>query len=95
MTYGHDIIAADAASTASAGEALAALLEPGDVLGLIGGLGAGKTCFVQGVARGLGFPVAQACPDRAAPPGSWWSAIPAESQCPRQAFGRARRLALP
>ncbi len=32
---------------------LAALLDPGDVLVLAGGLGAGKTTFVQGLAAGL------------------------------------------
>jgi tRNA threonylcarbamoyladenosine biosynthesis protein TsaE len=43
-----------AAETARAGELLAELLEPGDVIALAGDLGAGKTCLVQGVARGLG-----------------------------------------
>ena len=33
---------------------LATLLRPNDVLGLCGVLGAGKTCFVKGLARGLG-----------------------------------------
>ncbi len=33
--------------------ALAAELVPGDVLALLGDLGSGKTCFVQGLAQGL------------------------------------------
>jgi len=37
------------------GERLGELLRPGDVVALMGELGAGKTCFVQGVARGLGI----------------------------------------
>jgi tRNA threonylcarbamoyladenosine biosynthesis protein TsaE len=41
--------------TRSLGERLGALLEPGDVILLSGELGAGKTLFVQGLARGLGF----------------------------------------
>ena len=36
-------------------ETLAACLHPGDVVLLTGDLGAGKTQFVQGVARGLGL----------------------------------------
>jgi tRNA threonylcarbamoyladenosine biosynthesis protein TsaE len=42
------------AATRGLGERLGTLLEAGDTLGLSGPLGAGKTCFVQGVARGLG-----------------------------------------
>ena len=40
--------------TRAEGEAFAATLQQGDVVALIGELGAGKTCFVQGMARGLG-----------------------------------------
>jgi tRNA threonylcarbamoyladenosine biosynthesis protein TsaE len=40
--------------TRKVGEALAGLLVPGDVVSLTGDLGAGKTCLVQGAARGLG-----------------------------------------
>jgi tRNA threonylcarbamoyladenosine biosynthesis protein TsaE len=42
--------------TQQLGAALGRVLEAGDVVGLAGPLGAGKTCFVQGLARGLGVP---------------------------------------
>ncbi|HVA82336.1 MAG TPA: tRNA (adenosine(37)-N6)-threonylcarbamoyltransferase complex ATPase subunit type 1 TsaE [Candidatus Binataceae bacterium] len=35
------------------GRRLASVLEGGELLGLVGDLGAGKTCFVKGIARGL------------------------------------------
>lgn len=42
--------------TQAIGEKLAAEVQPGDVIALIGELGAGKTEFVRGLARGLGVP---------------------------------------
>ena len=51
---GADLVAASPEETAAAGERLAARLGPGDVVALTGELGAGKTCFVQGLVRGLG-----------------------------------------
>lgn len=45
---------ASEADTEAAGVALAMTLAPGDVVLLDGPLGAGKTAFVRGMARGLG-----------------------------------------
>ena len=50
-----ELRAPTAADTRSIGEALAPLLASGDAIALTGELGAGKTTFVQGLARGLGF----------------------------------------
>ncbi len=41
------------AETADVAEALAGTLSPGSVVLLVGNLGAGKTAFVRGLARGL------------------------------------------
>jgi len=48
------IVTHSAQETGELGEALGALALPGDLLLLSGELGAGKTCLVQGIARGLG-----------------------------------------
>ena len=45
---------ADETTTRAIGAALAGLLDPGDVVGLAGDLGAGKTRLVQGAADALG-----------------------------------------
>jgi tRNA threonylcarbamoyladenosine biosynthesis protein TsaE len=50
---------ASAAEMQALGERLGRALRAGDVIGLVGPLGAGKTTFVQGLARGAGVP-----PDR-------------------------------
>ena len=49
-------------ATDAAGERLGATLGPGDVVALTGELGAGKTCFVQGLVRGLGATVRATSP---------------------------------
>lgn len=48
-------VARNEAEMEALGAELAAGLEAGAVLALVGGLGAGKTRFVKGLAKGLGF----------------------------------------
>ena len=48
------VVSRSAQETQALGERLAARLGRGDVVACIGPLGAGKTCFLQGLARGLG-----------------------------------------
>jgi tRNA threonylcarbamoyladenosine biosynthesis protein TsaE len=49
-----DVVTNSPAETEAAGEAFGRDLEQGDLLLLAGDLGAGKTTFVRGVARGAG-----------------------------------------
>lgn len=48
-----NVITKSAAETQRLGRELARQLRPGDLVCLSGGLGAGKTCLIQGIARGL------------------------------------------
>jgi tRNA threonylcarbamoyladenosine biosynthesis protein TsaE len=48
------VVTRSAEETRAVGERLGARLKAGDVVACIGELGAGKTCFIQGLARGLG-----------------------------------------
>jgi tRNA threonylcarbamoyladenosine biosynthesis protein TsaE len=48
------VVSRSAEETQALGNRLAARLGSGDVVACIGPLGAGKTCFLQGLARGLG-----------------------------------------
>ena len=54
MTRRAELVSASPEETARAGERLGQALGPGAVVALIGELGTGKTCFVQGLVRGLG-----------------------------------------
>jgi tRNA threonylcarbamoyladenosine biosynthesis protein TsaE len=52
----QEVLSRSEEETSSAGEALGRSLSPGDVVLLHGALGAGKTAFVRGLARGLDAP---------------------------------------
>ena len=54
MTLAKTHVSRSPGDTERLGEALGRSLQSGDVVALTGALGAGKTCFVQGVVRGLG-----------------------------------------
>lgn len=56
MTGAAHLLTSSEAETAAAGARLASTLQAGDVVLLYGELGAGKTAFVRGLARGLGAP---------------------------------------
>ncbi|MCL5952810.1 MAG: tRNA (adenosine(37)-N6)-threonylcarbamoyltransferase complex ATPase subunit type 1 TsaE [Chloroflexi bacterium] len=49
-----DLISASPEQTQAWGAVLGELAQPGDVYALVGDLGSGKTCLVQGIGRGLG-----------------------------------------
>jgi tRNA threonylcarbamoyladenosine biosynthesis protein TsaE len=51
-----EIITSSEEETTAAGERLGSVLRAGDIVLLYGDLGAGKTAFVRGLARGLGAP---------------------------------------
>lgn len=57
-----DVVTNSAAETEAAGERFGRELRQGDLLLLEGDLGAGKTTFVRGVARGAGSPALVASP---------------------------------
>ena len=49
------ILSSSPRQTKSWGKRVGKLLEGGEIIGLIGELGTGKTCFVRGLAEGLGI----------------------------------------
>jgi tRNA threonylcarbamoyladenosine biosynthesis protein TsaE len=54
VDYPPSQVSASFEETIRLGEKLGVLLEPGSVVALSGGLGAGKTCFTKGIALALG-----------------------------------------
>lgn len=59
MTTTLEIMSAGPEETIEIGRTIGALLLPGDVVALTGGLGAGKTQLTKGLALGLGVPDAR------------------------------------
>jgi len=51
----HELVVATVEETEALGEALGRAAEGRELIGLVGDLGAGKTCLVRGLARGLGI----------------------------------------
>lgn len=62
MPPAAEIVTTSAEETEAVGERLGRRLQPGAVVALTGELGAGKTCFVQGLVRGLGAAVRATSP---------------------------------
>lgn len=52
-----------AAETMQLAEQMGSLLQAGDCIAYFGGLGAGKTTFTRGLAKGMGLPDEVASPD--------------------------------
>jgi tRNA threonylcarbamoyladenosine biosynthesis protein TsaE len=50
----HELESASPDATEALGAALGRAVQGGELIGLIGELGSGKTCFVRGLAAGLG-----------------------------------------
>ena len=62
--------------TRALGAAVATIVDTGDVVVLVGDLGAGKTAFVQGFAASLGVTAPSPAPPSLWPTamrGDWWS----------------------
>ena len=57
-----ELVTSSSDQTEAAGERLGRRLEAGAIVALTGELGAGKTCFIQGVVRGLDVPVRATSP---------------------------------
>ncbi|MDR0878265.1 MAG: tRNA (adenosine(37)-N6)-threonylcarbamoyltransferase complex ATPase subunit type 1 TsaE [Treponema sp.] len=50
-----DFVSSSPEETIALGKRIASRLQPGSVIALRGGLGAGKTCLTRGIAQGLGI----------------------------------------